>query len=162
MKFKRHWSYFKYLIRHKYYVFIAGWYLNVSIWRLLTHDISKFRPSEWFPYAETFYKEDGSNQYKPTEAFDKAWLYHQHRNPHHWQYWILRLDGGSIKYMSIPDKYVAEMVADWCGAGRAITGKWEVREWYDKNKDKIDVNGLTRNHINFYLNIWEYKISKRG
>ena len=34
-------------------------------------------------------------------------------------------------------KSIREMVADWAGAGRGITGKWEVEEWYEKNKAKI-------------------------
>jgi len=35
-------------------------------------------------------------------------------------------------------------VADWAGAGRAITGQWEVVEWYGKNRAKIILTPETR------------------
>lgn len=137
---KRHWAYFKYIVRHKWFVFVAGLKIGASIWRLLIHDWSKFLPSEWIPYAHTFYDENGNTRYKKTDEFNMAWLMHQHRNPHHWQHWILREDSGNVIKMSVPNKYIKEMVADWMGAGRAITGKWEVREWYNRNKQKIGVS----------------------
>jgi hypothetical protein len=98
--------------------------------------MSKFRPSEWFAYTKTFYDDKGQSQYKPDKNFDMAWLLHQHRNPHHWQYWLSK-DNGENVVCEMPPKYVMEMVSDWAGAGRAITGKWECSEWYEKNKHKI-------------------------
>lgn len=32
------------------------------------------------------------------EAFDLAWLKHQKRNPHHWQYWLLINDSSSKEF----------------------------------------------------------------
>lgn len=133
----RNWSYLKYILRHKWFVFVAGRKLGCSFWRLFWHDFSKFRPSEWLPYARTFYAPDGSKRYVETPSFDKAWLLHIHRNPHHWQYWILRHDDGRETKIDIPRKFLREMVADWCGAGKAITGKWEVYSWYFQNALKI-------------------------
>jgi len=141
---KRHWSYLKYVLRHRWFVFVASWRISSSIWLALIHDMSKFRPSEWFSYANTFYKFDGSKQYKETPAFNRSWLLHQHRNPHHWQHWVLRQDNGPDIPIKMPDRYALEMVADWMGAGRAITGKWECAEWYEKNKDKIVLHDDTR------------------
>ncbi len=134
---KRHWSYLKYVLRHKWFVLVASRRISASLWRALIHDLSKFRPSEWGPYARTFYADDGSKQYKPSPEFDHAWLLHQHRNPHHWQHWVLSEDSGRVKVLDMPVKFVDEMVADWMGAGRAITGKWEYKEWYEKNKGKM-------------------------
>lgn len=132
----------------------------------LIHDWSKFLPSEWFPYAEYFYGiEYTDNDYRVMNQlgisykskqeiqseFDKAWLYHQHFNPHHWQYWILKEDSGDTKYLDMPKKYLFEMLCDWEGAGLAITGKREYKEWYSKNKDKILVSEETRKLIEIYL-----------
>jgi len=142
---KRHWSYLKYIARHKWYVLVAGHKIGAGWFRLLTHDLSKFSPSEWKPYSETFYNKNGSNKkYKSNEGFDKAWLKHIHRNKHHWQYWVLRNDGGKVSTLIMPRKYVLEMVADWMGAGKAITGEWEYSDWYSKNKDKIVIHEATR------------------
>lgn len=150
---KKHWDYLKYLVRHKFYVAVAGWFLGVSAWRLFTHDLSKFLPSEWFPYVDKFYDQEKTdreaNAYGfPLESapwgtflddrFMVAWLFHQHRNPHHWQYWVMRKDTGGVAYsVGIPHEYLLEMVADWAGAGRAISGKWDLASWWSKNKDKM-------------------------
>ncbi|MFA5604201.1 MAG: DUF5662 family protein [Bacilli bacterium] len=147
-----HKEYFKYLIRHKYWVWVAGRQLGVPLWRLLVHDWSKFTPVEWFPYVTKFYgkwKQEHPPIYrgKDRERFDKAWLHHQHHNPHHWQHWLLREDSGGDRVLPIPDTYVAEMVADWCGAGMAITGKWDVVEWYEKNKDKMHLHPRSRENV---------------
>ena len=149
---RRHWSYLKYLIRHKWFVYVAGRKIGCPIWRLLIHDMSKFRPSEWNPYATTFYDKEGNTRYKPTVDFNKAWLLHQHRNPHHWQYWLLKLDSGDHKTISIPYDYVLEMVADWAGAGKAITGEWEVKSWYEKNKEIIKLHKSTKSKVIKILN----------
>lgn len=148
---RRHWSYLKYVIRHKWFVLVASRRVKCSLWRALVHDLSKFRSSEWFAYARTFYAPDGSKQYRPGAEFDRAWLLHQRRNPHHWQYWTLIEDNGDASPLLMPPEYVREMVADWMGAGRAITGKWEMREWYAKNRDKIRLYPSSRELVETLL-----------
>lgn len=143
----RFWKYLQYIVRHKWFVFVAGTKVGCNWWRLLIHDMSKFLPGEWIPYSRTFYKEDGSKQYQPTIAFDTAWLYHQHRNKHHWQYWRLREDSGNVKLIPMPLTFIKEMVADWAGAGRAITGEWEIAKWYVDNAHKIDIHPSTRHEV---------------
>lgn len=149
-----HLRYASYVIRHKWFVFRAGLKTKAPIWRLVIHDWSKLTPAEWFPYVQTFYgwktedykqaarhnvwmKGARGSEWRSPGAFDRAWLHHQHRNPHHWQHWLLREDDGDTKALEMPEKFVREMVADWMGAGRAITGKWEVTDWYAKNAAKI-------------------------
>jgi hypothetical protein len=81
------------------------------------------------------------------EEFDIAWLHHQKRNKHHWQYWVLFEDSGAIIPLRMPLKYCKEMLADWRGAGRAITGKNETRHWYDRNKANMMLHPETRRWI---------------
>lgn len=66
------------------------------------------------------------------ETFDIAWLHHQKRNKHHWQYWMLVQDWDDDKVLPMPDRYRREMLADWRGAGRAINGQDETHLWYAK------------------------------
>lgn len=120
----KHRNYLWYVLRHKWFVLEEGLRLGVPLWQLIVHDWTKFLPSEWFPYARYFY---GSGQ---KQAFDVAWLKHQHRSPHHWQHWVLQEDSGDVKVLPMPDKYRREMLADWRGAGRAIHGKDETATWY--------------------------------
>lgn len=88
---RRHIAYLKYVIRHKWYVFLACLRFGL-FWRGIKHDWTKFLLSEWMPYARTFYAPDGSGQYKPDPLFDRAWNHHQKANSHHWQYWLLSPD----------------------------------------------------------------------
>lgn len=161
----KYWKYLKYFIRHKYYVmcecFKAGIY-----WRGITHDLSKFLPSEFIPYANYFYGEypsladitgDARNSYsgefKETiqKKFNTAWLKHQKRNPHHWQYWILQNDSDGVLILDMPRQYALEMVCDWIGAGKAIIGKNDLNGWYAANKDNIKLSNNTREYVEFLV-----------
>lgn len=51
------------------------------------HDASKSNPDEYEAYDAYFY--GGNRSYAIVEAFNRAWLLHIHRNPHHWQHWVL-------------------------------------------------------------------------
>lgn len=159
---RKHFAYLVWLLRHKLYVFWAGLKLGVPILQLLAHDLSKFRPDEWGPYAEYFYGE-ARKLPKPEDyplwgdvkaAEEMAWLLHQRRNPHHWQYWVLIDDDGTVTALQMPDKYLYEMIADWRGAGRAITGKWGALEWYEANKEHINLHEITRLDVETCLS-WE-------
>ena len=152
---KAHWKYLKYVLRHKWFVFVASWKIGGSMFRAAIHDLSKFMPSEWRPYAYWFYGWYGyafnggflwehKENAKAHSQFDVAWLLHQHRNRHHWQYWVLQNDTDGTYPLPMPTVYVYEMVADWMGAGRAITGKWECGAWYAKNKEKMVLHNETR------------------
>jgi len=61
------------------------------------------------------------------------------------------MDRGDVIPLEMPEKYVKEMVADWMGAGRAITGRWECQEWYEKNKGKMILHKWTRNLVELFL-----------
>lgn len=143
---RAHLAYLRYVVRHKWFVFRAGIKMRAPLWRLVIHDWSKLTPAEWTPYVHAFYRPDIERQNKQP-AFDAAWLHHQHRNPHHWQHWLLQEDDGALKTLEMPPALVREMVADWMGAGRAITGRWEVAEWYAKNRDKIKLAPRTRAQV---------------
>lgn len=159
-------KYLKYVIRHRWYVLVECCKLGIP-WRGLIHDISKFMPDEFFAYTEAFYGKFGYN-YKPydphhkdtkpedkdidmhkkvMDRFDKAWLIHQKRNPHHWQFWLLHTDDEGLHAMDMPDVFIKEMVADWRGAGRAITGKDNVRSWYTTHISDIHISTKTRKRV---------------
>ncbi len=145
-------KYLWYVIRHKWFVFIECCKFGIY-WRGLKHDMSKVRPSEFIPYAKFFYGKkakpvrDETGYYKPTDTgdstFDFAWLLHQKRNDHHWQWWILPTDNGGEKVLDMPVKCRKEMLADWRGAGRA-QGTPDVLKWYHKNQNKMRLHPMTR------------------
>lgn len=108
---KRHIKYLSYVLRHKWYVFIECLKLGVPLWIAVFHDWDKFLPDEWFPYVDYFYgdkvavpntqiSDDITGKLVPkmevpsdvARRFDLAWLFHQKRNRHHWQFWLLTPD----------------------------------------------------------------------
>lgn len=148
----KHLTYLRYLIRHKWFVLFECWKRGLYLHGIV-HDLSKFRPSEWFPYVEYFCTDRRSTEWFDMQAkwgcaelapwgesvedwFNLAWLKHQHRNPHHWQYWILRNDDGSMFPLPMPQKYLTEMLCDWIGAGKA-QGKPDTAAWYQANAHKM-------------------------
>jgi len=144
-------AYLRYVVRHKWFVFLECCKLGIP-WLGVIHDLSKLLPSEFIPYALHFYgpdshHKDGSHEAKGIYgdlSFDRAWNYHQKRNRHHWQYWILIQDEDEDKVLKMPDKYQREMLADWKGAGRAITGQDNTPAWYAKSKEKMQLHQDTR------------------
>lgn len=143
---KRYINYFKYVMRHKYYVFKAGLELGVPIWQLILHDWDKFTPLQFVSYAKAFYNNEGTPKYKPHAAFWRGWNAHQKNNKHHWQHWCLYTDKGVLEALPIPNNHRREMLADWIGAGRA-QGKPNTKEWYDKNATVINIHTETRKWI---------------
>ena len=75
------------------------------------HDASKSKPDEYEAYDAYFY--GGNRSYAVVQAFQRAWLLHIHRNPHHWQHWVLINDdpGGSEVLLEMPYNYIIEMIA---------------------------------------------------
>lgn len=154
-----HLKYLRYVVRHKWFVFCEAVKLGIPLLGLL-HDMSKFLPDEWTPYVMYFYGtkrevRDKTGYYKPTDtgdaAFDFAWLLHQKRNRHHWQWWILPEDSGGTKVLPMPDRYRREMLGDWIGAGRAQGHGVDVHTWYAANGHKMVLHGETREWIEAQL-----------
>lgn len=156
-------KYLRYLLRHKWYVFRSCLLLKVPLWRAIIHDWSKFLPSEWRPYTHFFYGDHPRRDQIPfrfsyytpdsdtkeywADRFDRAWNKHQKRQPHHWQHWVMIMDSGETKILEMPEVFIREMVADWMGAGLAITGKMETPSWYLKNRDKMKMGHATRKRV---------------
>ena len=158
LQIKMIFRYLKYVLSHKYYVFLAGRKIGVSLWQLAVHDLSKFGRHEFMQYARKYSYPAvggvwpsrgliasyvGHTQESVDEAFNYAWLNHANKNPHHWQYWIVCENGGDSKVLDMPKKYAREMVADWMGAGRAITGSWDMTDWLHQNLYKVVVSKNT-------------------
>jgi hypothetical protein len=150
-------KYFKflgYLILHKWFVFLECCRLGVP-WRGLTHDLSKFLPGEFIAYAGCFYETHHGNEEIKTPASEEssyalAWLVHQKRNRHHWQWWVLYGEENGPAAVPMKDQYIKEMVADWWGAGRA-QGQPDIIAWYRANREKMLLHPSTRRKVEHLL-----------
>lgn len=157
---KHHWMNLKYLLIHKYYVFRCGLYTKVPLWRLIIHDWSKFTSAEWSPYANHFYRDGGVWKFKKNKGqhdardakfeFNRAWIHHIHKNPHHWQHWVI--PGEENQALEMPEHFVREMVADWMGAGLAQKGIPDILNWWNENKNRMILHPHTRILVSNIIN----------
>lgn len=102
-----HWRYLKYVLRHKWFVFLECLKLGVPLWIAIFHDWDKFKPDEWRAYVDYLYCEKtpdphwtttdpktgihGPIMHRPAhieEAWDQAVNLHFKRNRHHWQFYV--------------------------------------------------------------------------
>lgn len=134
-------NYLLYILLHKKNVFKACWERGLYK-QAFTHDLSKFGPKEFAPYARYFYKD--KELYK--EGFEKACTHHYENNPHHWNYWI-RKDGP----IDMPTAYVKEMIADWEAMGMKF--KNTAQEYYLNNYNRIKLSNATRLELEWLLGI---------
>ncbi len=108
------------------------------------HDHSKDEPDEYEPYDAYFY---GNNRsYEVVQNYQQAWLLHLHRNPHHWQYWVLINDDpkeGEI-VLEMPYRYILEMICDWWSFSWQTGNLEEIFKWYDEHSLYMKLAPKTR------------------
>ena len=94
-------------------------------WRGLTHDLSKFSPTEFWAGAHYWQGTRSPNEEEREElGYSPAWMHHKGRNRHHYEYWV-DIDPKTRLYgpveMPIPD--TAEMFCDRVAASRVYRGR---------------------------------------
>ena len=113
----------------------------------LDHDRSKYTIAEYGPYDAYFYGKNKS--YKVVQDFNYAWLHHIHRNPHHWQYWVLINDdpGRGTTVLEMPYNYIIEMICDWWSFSWKSGELYEIFSWYRDHKSYIQLHEKTRKTV---------------
>ena len=115
------------------------------VWQGLTHDLSKYSPTEFWRSAKYYQGYRSPNdQERKENGVSLSWLHHKGRNRHHFEYWIdycLRPDGSV--YMGgckMPKRYVAEMFCDRLAASKVYRGKdfnpGDPYQFYLRGKDR--------------------------
>lgn len=126
------------------------------------HDQSKDHPDEYEAYDRYFY---GNNKsYAVVQDFNKAWLTHIHRNPHHWQHWVLINDDPKEgeKILNMPHGDIIEMICDWWAFSWKQENLFEIFNWYDEHKDYIKLSSSTRKTLESILEQIKEKLMKDG
>lgn len=116
------------------------------------HDKSKYSDEEYDAYGEYFYGDKKDVAHKDDIEFKYAWLHHQHNNPHHWQYWVLKEDDSrELEALEMPIEYVQEMICDWLSFSLKKGDLSEIEKWYKDNKPKQILHENTRKLVEEYL-----------
>jgi hypothetical protein len=117
------WAHFKTIARHRFlvcrYCFRLGLYGQG-----LSHDLSKFSPTEFWVGAKYFQGDRSPNDAeRRAVGYSTAWMHHKGRNRHHFEYWTdYALTGEGIVGVEMPAKYVAEMFCDRLAASKVYRG----------------------------------------
>ena len=102
------------VLTHKKYVRQACFKMGLY-WQGLTHDLSKFSPTEFLPGVRYFLgTKSPTTAERQEKGYSQAWMHHQGRNRHHFEYWVDYTGKHRAERSPIPMplKYVGEMVAD--------------------------------------------------
>jgi len=131
--------------------------------QLKCHDGSKTCADEYGAYDGYFYG-NAKNTAEGRNAFNRAWLLHIHRNPHHWQYWVLVHDeaenGQKLEALDIPDNYLIEMICDWWSFSFKKGDLYEIFKWYDEHKADILLSEKSRKQVESMLELIHEKLDK--
>lgn len=126
------------------------------------HDASKDELDEYVSYDRYFY--GGNRSHAVVRDFNYAWLMHIHRNPHHWQHWVLINDepneGEIILDMSYD--YILEMICDWWAFSWKKGDLTEIFKWYDEHKDYLKLSDKTRKNVQNILDKISVELVKLG
>ena len=148
------WKHFKTITYHKYLV-AQGCFKVGLYWQGIVHDLSKYSPTE-FMEGVRYYQGTRSpnNAEREDKGYSAAWMHHQGRNRHHYEYWVdYSVKGGrGIRVpVPMPDRYIAEMVMDRIAAckvyqGAAYTDASPL-EYYYCGTDRAPMHPVTRRKL---------------
>lgn len=130
-------------------------------WQGLTHDLSKYSPTEFRVGAQYFQGDRSPNNAEREDiGYSSAWLHHKGRNKHHYEYWIdysTRAVPGGMAPAPMPRKYIGEMIMDRIAACKTYNGDdytdRSPLEYYQMGKDPAPIHPETRKWLEFFLNM---------
>jgi hypothetical protein len=122
--------------KHRRYVRQMCFKMGIP-WRGIVHDLSKYSLKELSICKYYGGIKSPHALCRDELGYSPSWIYHYHKNKHHWQFWLDIEDWPNKVYpIKMPYKYVIEMFCDFIGAGKAYNpGKWnESMPWdyYEK------------------------------
>ncbi len=150
------WRHFRTVLHHKRLV-MQGCFRVGLYWQGLTHDLSKFSPTE-FRIGAKYYLGDRSpnSAERQDKGYSVAWMHHKGRNKHHYEYWTdLNMQTGRYESVPMPRKYLAEMIMDrraacmtYQGSAYTDASPWE---YFDRSKERSLMHPELEKQLSFLL-----------
>ena len=118
------WKHFKTITRHRFIV-MAGCFRVGLYWQGLTHDLSKYSPTEFLQGARYYQGVRSPNAAeREVKGYSEAWMHHKGRNRHHYEYWTdMNMERRVYESVPMPRKYLVEQVMDRRAACIVYQGK---------------------------------------
>ena len=150
------WQHFKTVHHHRALVrkgcFRVGLY-----WQGLTHDLSKYSPTEFLWGAHYYQGTRSPNAAEREEkGYSEAWMHHKGRNRHHYEYWT-DMSPTTRRYepVDMPRRYLVEMVMDRRAACMTYQGKnyhpGSELEYLEKSRERLLMHPETLRRLEFLL-----------
>ena len=118
------WQHFKTITKHRWLVMLGCF--RVGLYRQgLTHDLSKYSPTEFWMGARYYQGNRSPNAAeREDKGYSEAWMHHKGRNRHHWEYWT-DYSMAQMRYVPVPmpRRYMAEMICDRIAASKIYNGE---------------------------------------
>jgi hypothetical protein len=118
------WQHFKTITHHKWLV-LQGCFRVGLYWQGITHDLSKYTPTEFLVGAKYYQGTRSPNEEeRAVHGYSVAWMHHKGRNRHHYEYWTdYSLETKQLEPIKMPIRFVAEMFCDRVAASKIYRGK---------------------------------------
>ena len=150
------WQHFKTITYHRFLV-MCGCFRVGLYWQGLTHDLSKYSPTEFWNGAKYY---QGYRSPNAAEREDKgaseAWMHHKGRNRHHYEYWT-DMSPVTKRYEPVPTprKYLVEMVMDRRAACMVYEGEkytpGSALSYFERSRERRYMHEQTRQELGFIL-----------
>lgn len=123
----------------------------------ITHDMSKFSPTEFIPGVMHFQGDRSPNEGERDDyGYSKAWMHHKGRNKHHFEYWTdYNKQTRKLMPVRMPKRYVVEMFCDRVAASKiyhkeSYTDRTAL-DYYIHGKSKVMLHPYVRKKLEMLL-----------
>ena len=153
---KKTWGHFKTITHHRFLV-MAGCFRVGLIYQGLTHDLSKYSPTEFWEGARYYQGNRSPNAAeREDKGYSEAWMHHKGRNRHHYEYWTdMNRQTRCYESVPMPKKYLAEMVMDRIAACKTYEGKAYTQasalNYFLKSRERELMHPKTREELEVLL-----------
>ena len=160
---KKAWGHLKTITRHRFLVMVGCFRVGL-IRQGLTHDLSKYSPTEFLEGARYYQGNRSPNAAeREDKGYSEAWMHHKGRNRHHYEYWTdMNRQTKCYESVPMPKRYLAEMVKDRIAACKTYEGKAYTQasalNYFLKSRERELMHPKTREELEALLRM----LSDRG
>lgn len=136
------WQHFKTITKHRWLVMLGCF--RVGLYRQgLTHDLSKYSPTEFWTGARYYQGNRSPNAAeREDKGYSEAWMHHKGRNRHHYEYWTdMNRETKCYEPVPMPRRYFVEMVMDRRAACMTYQGKAyrddSALQYFERSRERI-------------------------
>ena len=157
------WQHLKTINHHRWLV-LQGCF-RVGLYRQgLTHDLSKYSPTEFWVGARYFQGNRSPNAAeREDKGYSEAWMHHKGRNRHHHEYWTdISWTTGKYEPLPLPRQYLVEMVMDRRAACMTYQGSQyrddSALRYFERGREKNEMHPETCRQLRYILEM----LAERG